>query len=159
MEIQTVVKQAFAVIGKEGQGSASAGWQWVPPLWQSANEHFGDITSLAKRNEDGSLAGLWGAMSDVDDSFNPWGENGKYLAGCEVTDDATAPTGWTKWVVPGYKFLAAPCTQQTYGEVFGKMIGEYLPQHGYQLAGAVHEYYDPKEQDGNLYLYFPIERL
>lgn len=47
-------------------------------------------------------------MSDFSHAFSPW-ENGfsqgLYLAGIECPDDAEAPDGWTKWVVPGYEYI------------------------------------------------------
>lgn len=66
-------------------------------------------------------------MSDIDEKFEPWKEEGKYLAGCEVIDKAIAPIGWTKWVIPSYKYAIVKCTQNTYGDTFNHMIKEYLP--------------------------------
>lgn len=158
MEIKLIEKQSFAVIGKLGQGMANEGPDWIPPLWQEANGSFNEIESLAKRDDAGNMVGIWGAMSDINDKFERWSEQGKYLAGCEAMDSAKAPEGWTKWVVPSYKYAVAECTQDTYGSVFNHMVQEYLPQHEYTIVGAVHEFYDPKGTNGKLYLYFPIEK-
>ena len=57
------------------------------------------------------------------------------------------------------QLLVVKCSQEEYGSIFNNIINSYIPEHNYQLAGAVHEYYSPQESDGGLYLYFPIERL
>lgn len=159
MDIGMTERPAFAVIGKEGEGDASAGAQWVPALWQDANAHFGEIAGLVKREKDGAPAGVWGAMSDVLMRFEPWSGRGKYLAGCEAADGAEPPQGWAKWVIPAHRYLTVGCTQQTYGAVFGEIIGNYLPQNGWRLAGAVQEFYPPREGEDAVVLYFPVERV
>ena len=159
MRVDVIIKMSFAVIGKLGQGYSEKGVEWIPPLWKEANSNFAEISSLAKKDENENLVGFWGAMSDTDDSFNRWSEQGKYLAGCEVVDKATPPENWTKWMIPSYKYLVVKCTQETYAKIFNDMIEQYFPDNNHQLVGAVHEYYDPQESDGGLYLYFPIERL
>ena len=63
---------------------------------------------LAKKDENGNLVGIWGAMSHLSRSLKPWEDNfskGLYLAGFECDDDAEAPKGWTKWIIPGYEYL------------------------------------------------------
>jgi len=159
MDVKLVVKKSFSVIGKEGQGLAAESGLWLPPLWQAANENFNEINGLAKLDENGQLVGIWGAMSDVNHKFERWSESGKYLAGCEVVDEAIAPNGWTKWIVPSYQYALVKCTQDTYGEVFNYILQEYLPQNDFQVVGAVHEYYAPNGVQGDLYLYFPIHKL
>ena len=99
MKIEKQMKSSFSVIGKEG--STLDGQGFIQKLWEDANSHFDEVQSLAKRDENGNLVGIWGAMSDCTHSFKPWEENfskGLYLAGIECTDDAQAPDGWTKWV-------------------------------------------------------------
>lgn len=159
MEVKLIIKKSFSVIGKLGQGLSNEGFKWIPPLWQEANSKFHEISNLAKIDFTGSILGTWGVMSDIDDKFECWEEQGKYLAGCEVVDNAVAPANWTKWVIPSYKYAVVKCTQDTYGNVFNYMVKEYIPQHEYNIAGAVHEFYDPKCTNGELYLYFPIQRL
>jgi len=149
MDVTLVEKQSFTVIGKLGQGFANEGIEWIPPLWQDANRNFDEIRELAKLDETGSLVGFWGAMSDVDETFERWNDQGKYLAGCEVVDNAVPPSNWTKWVIPSYRNAVVKCTQSTYGDIFNYMIQEYLPRH---------EFYDPKETNGELELYFPIQK-
>ena len=159
MDVKIIEKRSFTVIGKEGQGMATKSREWIPLLWQAANGNFSEIRSLAKLDESGQIVGIWGAMSDVEGKFDRWSEKGKYLAGCEVVDEAIAPAGWTKWVIPSYRYVAAKCTLDTYGEVFQNTLNEYLPQNNYSIAGAVHEYYDPNAVNGELYLFFPIEKI
>ncbi|WP_274362319.1 GyrI-like domain-containing protein [Paenibacillus thermotolerans] len=159
MPVYIEEKESFTVIGKLGQGSSSDGPMWIPTLWQDANRNFNEITELAKTDKDGNIVGVWGAMSDMSESFERWGEQGKYLAGCEVLDDSAAPTGWTKWVIPPYKYAIIKCNQSTYQEKFTYMINEYIPNNNYSIVGAIHEYYNPSETNGDLYLYFPIEKI
>lgn len=159
MEVKVVTKRSFTVFGKEGLGEARHSDRWIPPLWKEAREGFGEIISLAKLDTSGQLAGFWGAMSDTARTFAPWGEQGLYLAGCEVADGLPAPHGWVKWVIPSFRYAVTKCTKDTYGDAFGYMRKVYMPKYKYTLAGAIHEYYSPKDKDGALYLFFPIERL
>ena len=105
MKIETRTKDSFVVIGKEG--STRDGDGFIQRLWQDANIHFDEISDLAKRDESGNLVGIWGAMTDFSRSFKPWDDfnRGLYLAGAECRDDAEAPEGWVKWVLPAYDYL------------------------------------------------------
>ncbi|MDF2699403.1 MAG: effector-binding protein [Haloplasmataceae bacterium] len=159
MDIKIIEKTTFAVIGKVGVGLSKEGFRWIPPLWNDANSHFHEISKLAKVDHLGNIVGIWGAMSDVDEKFERWNESGKYLAGCEVYNEAVAPNGWVKWIIPSYKYLVSSCTQETYEEVFNYMVSGFIPDHKYSIVGAVHEFYNPKVTNGELNLYFPIEKL
>ena len=153
MKIETYKKEAFTVIGKEG--STAEGEGFIPRLWKEANAHFAEVAALAKKDESGALAGVWGAMSDLSRSFRPWEdfEKGLYLAGVECVDGAEAPEGWTKWVVPGYEYLRAEREDE---ESFAQVL-RYMRENGIPLAGAVHDFTDP--QTGKDYMLFPIRRL
>lgn len=154
MEIMHVKKPSFVVIGKEGATTQGEGF--IAALWQEANSHFDEVARLAKRDDEGNLVGIWGAMSDFSRSFAPWQQNfsqGLYLAGVECEDDAQPPEGWTRWVIPAFEYIRTPVlSEQTFGEMLA-----YLDGNGISLAGAVHDFTDPK--DGSSYMYFPIERL
>lgn len=158
MSVHIEQKDSFAVIGKLGQGAARDALEWISPLWQEANVQFEEIRGLAKTDNEGNLAGLWGAMSDLNETFERWSEQGKYLAGCEVLDDSLAPAGWTKWTIPAYTYAVIECRQTEYHEKFAYMLDTWLPDNGYSLVGAVHEFYKPGAADGALCLYFPIEK-
>lgn len=154
MNIRKCIKESFTVIGKEGSTGDGAGF--IQRLWADANSHFEEVAPLAKKDEDGNLAGIWGAMSDPSRAFLPWEEGfskGLYLAGVECADGAEAPEGWTKWIVPGYEYLCAECDSET---VFSDMI-EYLRSSAIPLAGAVHDFTCP--QTGKNYMFFPIRKL
>ena len=153
MKIESITKEAFTVIGKEGATTDGEGF--IQRLWQDANEHFDQIAHLAKRDERGNLVGIWGAMSDLSRTFQPWDDfsRGLYLAGAECVDGAEAPEGWTKWVVPGYEFLRV---ENEGPNTFADKL-QYLREHGLALAGAVHDFTCP--QTGKNYMYFPIRRL
>lgn len=97
-------------------------------IWNDANAHFEEVQHLAKKDENGNICGIWGAMSDFSHSFMPWEDfnKGLYLAGVECNDD-----------------------------VFSKVM-EFMKSNGISLVGAVHDFTCPKT--GKNYMYFPIGR-
>ncbi len=154
MKVEKYMKEAFTVVGKEG--STQEGPGFVQRLWTDANSHFAEVAPLAKKDAQGNLAGIWGAMTDFSHSFLPWEENfsqGLYLAGVECEDEAAPPEGWIKWVIPGFVYLRVESDRET---AFSEMI-EYLQEHRIPLAGAVQDFTCP--QTGRNYLYFPIQKL
>lgn len=153
MKIDKCVKKSFAVIGKEG--STSDGEAFIQKLWDDANLHFEEVKHLAKKDENGNIVGIWGAMSDLSRSFDPWEDfnKGLYLAGVECVDDAEVPSGWTKWIIPGYEYIYVECEND---DTFTKAI-EYMEDNNLPLVGAVHDFTCP--QTGKNYMYFPIKKL
>ena len=154
MKIEKYMKESFAVIGKEG--STLDGPGFIQRLWADANAHFGEVQPLAKTDETGNLAGIWGVMSDLSHSFRPWEDGfskGLYLAGVECADDAEPPEGWTKWIIPGFEYLRAECEgENTFSEVL-----DYLHRNQIPLAGAVHDFTRPVS--GKNYMLFPIRKM
>ena len=154
MKIQICRKAPFAVIGKEG--STNEGEGFIQSLWDEANAHFQEVEQLAQRDGCGNLLGIWGALSDFSRAFHPW-ENefteGLYLAGVECAAGADAPTGWTKWMVPGFEYLYA---EDDGIGTFQNML-QYLQKNEIALAGAVQEFHCPKTKKA--YLFFPILKL
>lgn len=151
--MEKVIKKSFTVIGKEG--STDAGEGFIQKLWDDANGHFGEVAHLAKKDKDGNLVGIWGAMSDLSRTFRPWEDNfskGLYLAGVECEDGAEAPEGWSKWVIPGYEYLVVEN-----GEGAFEAMIRYMHENNIVLAGAVHDYNNPATGKG--YLYFPVKVL
>ncbi len=153
MKIKTCEKESFVVIGKEGTTMDGAGF--IQKLWDEANSHFGEVAHLAKKDEDGNISGIWGAMSDFSHSFQPWEgfQKGLYLAGVECNEDAKAPDGWTKWVIPGYEYIYV---ERENDNTFSEVI-QYMKDNGIALAGAVHDFTCP--QTGKGYMFFPIRKL
>lgn len=151
MKIEKCKKESFVVIGKEG--STVDGEGFIQRLWADANSHFEEVQHLAKKDENGDIIGIWGAMSDFSRSFLPWEDfcKGLYLAGVECTDDANAPVGWTKWKIPGYEYIFA---EQEGEDTFSKVL-EYMKNNDIPLVGAVHDFTDPKT--GKNYMYFPTK--
>ena len=148
-----VIKEEFIVIGKKG--STADGEGFIQKLWQDANGHFSEIAHLAKKDANGNLVGIWGAMSDSSRSFLPWEDGfqkGLYLAGVECVDQAEASSGWTKWTIPSYEYLVVENHSEAFEQTMRKMKEERIP-----LVGAVHEYTDPAT--GKEYLYFPIRKI
>ena len=154
MHIEKITKPAFTVIGR--LGSTSDGEGFIARLWQDANSRFGEIESLVKRDENGVPAGFWGAMSDMSLSFMPWEEGftkGLYLAGAEVYDDAEAPEGWTKWVIPAYEYIYA---EQEDENTFRKLMA-YMFQKQLSMVGAAQDFTDPKT--GKCFVFIPIRKI
>ena len=154
MDIQTWIKPAFSVIGKEG--ATTDGADFVQRLWESANAHFEEVAHLVKRDKNGVPLGFWGAMTDFSRSFRPWADGfsqGLYLAGVECEEVAEAPKGWVKWTVPGFEYLRAECGSPT---LFDDMLA-YLSEQGLELVGAVQDFTDPAT--GRNFMLFPIRRL
>ena len=152
MKIEKCVKESFVVIGKEGSTLDGSGF--IQKLWEDANSHFDEVASLAKKDENGNFVGFWGAMSDLSRCFKPWEDNfskGLYLAGVECNDDAIAPIGWTKWIVPGFEYIYVESEgNNTFSEVI-----EYMEKENIPLVGAVHDYTCPIT--GKNYMFFPIK--
>ena len=74
-------------------------------------------------------------MSDETRSFLPWTDgfsHGLYLAGVECPIDAEVPDGWTKWVVPGYEYLAI---ENRRADTFSRMV-DYFRENGARRRGA-----------------------
>lgn len=152
--MERIIKPAFTVIGMEG--STLDGPDFLPLLWEKANSRFGEVAPLARKHPDGTLCGVWGAMSDMSRSFLPWEEDftrGLYLAGVEAMDDALPPPGWTRWDIPGYEYIRLEVDNQF---CFGRGLA-LLQDEGLPLAGAVHDFTDPAT--GTHYMLFPIRKL
>ncbi len=153
MQIERIIKSAFTVIGLEG--STAEGADFITRLWAEANARFGEVAPLARTGADGTLLGIWGAMSDMARTFAPWEEDfttGLYLAGVECAEDTVPPPGWTKWRIPGYEYLRAPAEEG----IFPQML-QYIRENGLHLVGAVHDFTNPATGRG--YMLFPIRRL
>ena len=149
-----IIKPAFSVIGIEG--STADGPGFIAALWEKANRRFPEIAALAKRNADGSLCGIWGAMSDMSRAFRPWEADftrGLYLAGAEVRDDAQPPEGWVRWDIPGFEYVRVlNDTPHTFRRTLAALAAE-----GLTLAGAVQDFTAPATGTG--YMLFPIRKL
>jgi len=144
-------KDAFAVIGKAGQGLANNPQSWILPLWDDTNSHFAEIADIVHKDENGTPL-VWGAMNDIDESNKRWGDTGKYMAGCEADADVQPPACWTKWIIPAQTYLIAECTADTYGDVFGSITGD----PNITIVGTVHERYLGPGNPNVLELWFPV---
>lgn len=147
-----------ALIGREGLCTKEC--NCVQELWKQTNEHFTEIAHLAKKTEKGTYSGFWGAMSDEGMSFQPWTDGfsrGLYLAGCEVNENAEAPEGWKKWILPARTYLITEVDMEHYSAIFRTVLNQFLAEEHLKLAGAVCDYTDPLS--GRNYLYFPVEMM
>ena len=154
MKIEKRIKETFVVIGKEG--STMDGQGFIQKLWEDANSHFNEVRSLAKKDENGDLVGIWGAMSDCSRSYKPWEDNfskGLYLAGVECVDDAEAPNGWKKWTIPGFEYI---CVETENENTFAEVLN-YMGANNIALVGAVHDFTCPAS--GKNYMFFPIRSI
>lgn len=153
MRIEKCKKASFSVIGKEGSTDEGAGF--IKRLWDDANSDFEEVRSLAKKDTNGGIVGIWGAMSDFSRSFKPWEsfKYGLYLAGVECENDAEAPADWTKWSIPGYEYICVECESES---TFSSVL-QYMKENNIPLVGAVHDFTCP--QTGKNYMFFPIAKL
>lgn len=150
--MEKISKSAFCVIGIPG--STDDGKDFVQKLWEKANSRFDEVSGLAARNEDGSLKGIWGAMTDMNFTFCPWTDDfsrGRYLAGVECEIDAIPPKGWKKWIIPGFEALKV----KVEGENTFRDTLKYMNDKGITLGGAVHDFTDPAT--GENYMIFPTK--
>ena len=157
MEINKCVKESFSVIGKEG--STDDGDGFINRLWAEGTVHLNEVAQLGKKDESGTLTGIWGLMSDFSRSYKPWEDGfkkGLYLAGIEVADGAEAPGGWVKWTVPSFEYVYAK-VEDAYPETFAAILN-YIQDNDLSLAGAVFDY-TCLEEDGQQYIFAPIRRL
>ena len=154
MKIEKRIKDTFVVIGKEG--STLDGQGFIQKLWADANAHFGEVQLLARKDENGNLVGVWGAMSDFSRAFKPWEDHfskGLYLAGIECADHAEAPEGWTKWTIPGFEYICAEIeNENTFEEVLSYMTANHIA-----LVGSIHDFTCPA--NGKNYMFFPIRAI
>lgn len=158
MDFKIVDLPEIAIIGKEGLCTESS--NVVQELWGLCNSHFDEVAELGMKEKDGSYVGFWGAMSDETMSFMPWTNNfsrGLYLAGVEVSKDAEAPEGWTKWVMPARKYLVVDVQMDQYMAIFSEVIQHTIPDNQFKLCGAVCDYTEPAT--GNNKLFFPVTEL
>ena len=144
-------KDAFAIIGKVGHGSANKGPEWIKPLWEAAGASYSEIADVCKKSESGGLF-WWGAMNDSEEQNKIWGDTGKYMAGCEADVSATAPQGWTKWVIPAQTYLVVSASPDKYGEVFRMVTGD----KGNIITGSIHEHYPIPDKPSIMELWFPV---
>ena len=151
-------REPFSIIGKVIYYDETKTMASIEELWNEAGTHFHEVVALTKKDEKGNAVGFWGAMSDATMSFLPWKDfkEGYYMAGVEVIDSARAPKGWKKWTIPAFDYLYAK-VENNYQEVFDYIINDYIPQNNMILVGAIQEYNCP-EENGQLYLFFPIEK-
>ena len=56
----------------------------------------------------------------------------------ECIDNAEAPDGWTKWIIPSYEYIVVENHKGAFEETIRKMN-----EHGISLVGAVHDYTEP----------------
>ncbi len=68
MKIASCEKEAFVVIGKKG--STSYGEGVIGRLWDDANSHFYGVQHKARKDQNGKICGIWGAMSDFTRAFS-----------------------------------------------------------------------------------------
>lgn len=155
MEFLRCTMSAFAVLGKE-DSTQNTNKDWIQRLWKDFNEHSVEISQLALRDEQGNLAGFWGAMTNFDRTFQPWGNHlteGYYLAGVQVPIETEAPEGWTKWIIPAFDYLYVPVEGDP-SEVLRAGLDE-IKKQGLTLAGAIQEFYCP-QKNGEMFLFFPV---
>lgn len=157
MELKFEFKDEFTVMGILGEGPFHNCQQWIGPLWEKANANAFKLEQNIKWNDKGKMS-VWGIMSDVNETFAPWDNKGKYLAGLEVKSDGKIVEEFTKWSVPASTYLVLTTNNDSYLKNYTYIIKEYMPKHGLELIGAQHEKYPEPGNPDLIELYFPISR-
>ena len=153
MTIKKAHKKAFTVIGKKG--STADGLGFVGELWKKANGSMEEILPLIKRDKEGMPVGCWGIRSNMAGDLGEWeNDEGMYLAGVEVKDDALAPFGWTKWTIPASNYVSVFVEGRKADAV--KEAKAYIEKAGLDVTGAYHEYMNPI-LPGQVFLFFPVK--
>src|SRR5574344_194007 len=137
MDYEKITLSSFCVLGHET--SSADGEGFVKKAWQLSHDDFAVVAPLAKKENDGTIKGFWGLMSDFSRSFKPWENDfkeGLYLAGVEVDSDVSVPPGWTKWIAPARTYIVVKVDPKNYESSFKYMVYFRLAYEGYKLVGA-----------------------
>jgi predicted transcriptional regulator YdeE len=152
-EVLLTKKDSFSVIGKISCSSSEHSSEWMIPLWIDVKERLGEVNALAKKNSSGNIEGFWGIDIEC-----PEPEHGKYIAGVESAEGASAPAGWQKYVIPEQKYFMVKCSGEAREYFYDRMANGFIPQGGYELAGGVLEFYPASNIENAVYLYFPVKK-
>ena len=149
-------KDAFAVIGKAGQGAAANFEEWSNPLWAALESDLAEIESVVRKNKAGKPL-VWSALNDNSDSFKRWGEPGfddcgKFMAACEADINAVAPAGWEKWIIPAQTYMVFRSTAAE-GEGLYTSIVE---KHSSNIVGIGHAFFPEYGNDELVEWYIPV---
>jgi len=154
--IKYLYKDAFAVIGKVGQGEADSFDAWAMPLWGAYDSGFDEIKGLVRKHENGAPL-LWAALNDLDENNKRWGEtgfssSGKYMAAGEADADVTPPAGWAKWIIPAQTYMVVSSTaaesEKAYAQIADKISSK--------IVGSVHAFFPVPGNDDMVDTYIPI---
>ena len=154
--IKYLFKDAFAVIGKAGQGRGDNFHEWGEPLWALLESNLSEIEGAVRKNEDGKPY-FWGALNDNSESNKRWGEpgyedSGRFMAACEADVDAAAPDGWVKWVIPAQTYMVVRSTAAESESIYNP-IAEKL---GPKIVGVAHAFFPEYGNDNIVDTYIPI---
>lgn len=74
----------------------------------------------------------------------------------ECIDNAEAPDGWTKWIIPSYEYIVVENHKGAFEETIRQMN-----EHGISLVGAVHDYTEPTTGNDivNIGLHFILKNV
>ena len=154
--IKYLYKDAFAVIGKAGQGSADSFEEWTNPLWAALESGLSEIEGIVRKNAEGKPF-IWSALNDNSESNKRWGEpgfdsSGKYMAACEADVDAAAPNGWTKWIIPAQTYMVIEGTPAELESAYAAIV----ETHGPKIVGVGHSFFPEYGNDDLVETYIPI---
>lgn len=155
MDIKKCTLPPFTVIGLVGKSTDGPGY--VDKLWMEINRKGKSIMHLVKKDEDGDLAGVWGLMNDETGTFLPPGDKKSktvvYMAGLEVNDNAKAPKGFEKWVIPEFDYLYVPVEGKKLQVI--EAVMEYCAEENLVFAACPFDY---MPADGKMmYMFFPVK--
>ncbi len=154
MNIKKCTLEPFVVIGlvKENNGM----YDTNSALWEELNRKGQSIRHLAKKDDDGDIMGAWGLLSNDKTPFRPTANplaKTLYMAGLEVEDNAKAPKGFVKWIVPGGDFLYAPVEEQKMSTLGQILL--WAKENGLEPNGYPYDFMPP--DGGMMYIFLPVK--
>lgn len=159
MEIKTIHKKSFSVIGIQTTSKDGSGFEGK--AWTSANTRMDDLKGKAKIDARGLVVGVWGLRSLDSKKLTPFtGEKDYfYIAGLEVKDDAVAPKGWVRWNVPDSDYVYVKYEPEESKASAIASAEEYISDHKLTRTGSYYEYmhFNMALKKPESYIMFPIE--
>ena len=154
--IKYCFKDAFAVIGKAGQGSTENFGEWTDPLWALLESNLSEIEGMVRKNKEGKPF-FWSALNDKSESNKRWGEpgfddSGKYMAACEADVDIIAPAGWVKWIIPAQTYIVVRSTATELEDIYASIV----ENNSSKIVGVGHSFFPEYGNDDLVDTYIPI---
>jgi AraC family transcriptional regulator len=149
MEIKTVEREAFTVVGLKYRGKNKE--NEIPNLWQALGPRTGEIEQMTGEQI------AYGISANMDIETGEF----DYIAGFRVSSAEEVPEGMVAFKVPGAKYAVFTTTLPKIGQTFQNAHHNWLPGAGHQPTGGPElelydERFDPQDPNSEFDLYIPI---